>query len=210
MRIINYFFIPSMIILAACNKQESRTEVNRLPDTLHPANNETSKNSLTIIKPDTIQPSVSPSGRLEKWKSLDKVHRNYTMVQRDNQGYLIYQPGNDIIPTIQLTGGYVTIRMNKSDSLKLSIDKFTREEGNKSFFIYAADKNVEGEFIARIVDPIRKLVLWKFYIDNRKNNGEKKIYTWLMIPGDYKKELRQVIMPKGTDAKTNFLPIEFK
>ncbi|MBX7225497.1 MAG: hypothetical protein K1X55_05670 [Chitinophagales bacterium] len=134
------------------------------------------------------------------WHSLNEIPKNWTMVERDSLGYLVYNPCNGNTPKITIDSGYITIFWQLDAPTKLSIDKFAIIIGNKSFYINTYDDGESTEFTASLKDNQQQLVLWTF--------GD---FKWVMIPAELENSFRTIDNPCPNEMKQekSFLPLEF-
>jgi hypothetical protein len=100
------------------------------------------------------------------WSSLSAIQKEWIEVEKDKDGYLIYEPCDGTTPTIKLDRGKLIIRPQIEFEKEYEYDKFTRITGNKSFRM---DTKI-GEIKAIIFDSKKGLVLWEI-------SGEKKLMT---------------------------------
>jgi hypothetical protein len=135
-----------------------------------------------------------------KWKSLNDIPTKWIKTERDNRGYLVYDPCDGGTPRIYMDSGYITIYWQVESPSRYAMNKFTRLEGNKAFYISASDKKGNITFTAEIKNGKQHLVLWSF--------GD---YKWVMTPLKFKSKFRQVNNPCATEKKPEkeFLKVEF-
>lgn len=165
MKCIVYFFL--LWIVLPCNGQSNCQQQNE-------------KNN-TPIGSITTYPKTNQRGIPKTWKSLVAIQKDWIKVERDQKGYLIYQPCDGKTETIQLNGGRLTINWRIEDAQQFELEKFTRLIGNDAFRADAYDsKNKVGfEINVAIIDYKNGIVLWEF-------NGNK----WLMTPKQNYKSFR--------------------
>ncbi|MGQ7944722.1 hypothetical protein [Flavobacterium sp. WC2509] len=135
------------------------------------------------------------------WKSLNTIQKDWIKVDKDKNGYLIYQPCDGITETVKLEGAILTINWRIENSQKFELEKFTRLTENDAFRAdaYDVENKIGFEIKARIIDYKNGIVLWEF-------NGNK----WLMTPKENFKSFRIIKNNCETQKKKelDFLPIE--
>lgn len=133
------------------------------------------------------------------WKSLKAIQKQWIKVEKDTDGYLIYDPCDGSTATIEFVKTGIFINWG-IEGQNYYIDKFTRLTGNKAFRMDAGNTVKGFEIKARIVDSENGIVLWEF-------DGVK----WLMTPKENQKYFRIIknncISEKR--AELEFLPIEY-
>ena len=134
------------------------------------------------------------------WKALGEIQQEWTLVERDSLGYLVYYPCNGNTPRITIDSGYITIFWQLEAPARLAIDTFSRLKGNTSFYINAYDDVESIEFTASLKDEQQQLVLWTF--------GD---FKWVMIPTELENRFRTIDNPCPNQMKPekSFLPVEF-
>lgn len=139
--------------------------------------------------------------KIEKWKSLNAIQKEWIKVEKDKEGYLIYEPCDGNTETIKIEGARLTINWRIENPQKLELEKFTRLTKNDAFRADAHDYENKKEFEikAKIVDYQNGIVLWEF--DDIK---------WLMTPKENYTSFRIVKNNCKTEKKKEleFLPIE--
>ena len=184
--LINIFV--SFVILS-CNGQ-SKTEIKKANE------KQNAELDLTITYPKINRREIAKT-----WKSLNVIQKDWIKVEKDKDGYLIYQPCDGKTETIKLEGAHLTINWKIENPQKFDLTKFTRLSENNAFRADGHDsENKMGfEIKARIVDYKNGIVLWKF-------NGNR----WLMTPIENFKTFRIVKINCETEKKKeiDFLPIE--
>jgi len=135
------------------------------------------KLDLTVTQPKSKKREIPKS-----WRSLAAIQKDWIKVEKDENGYLIYEPCDGSTPTISLNDGF-SMKWQIEPAYKFYRDKFTLITGNKSFRLDAYDneKDKTFEVFAEIVDSKNGLVLWKF-------NNEK----WLMTPIENSNNFRHI------------------
>ncbi|MCF8298427.1 MAG: hypothetical protein K9J13_12845 [Saprospiraceae bacterium] len=188
-----------LLFIFACNSNNKPPDneiVAEIADTAAKSSN-TLKQENTLAS-DTVTKEINSFPAT--WTSLDAIQHKWIMLERDEKGYLVYVPCNGETPRIYIESGYVTVFWQLEAPSKFSIDKFTRLKGNKSFYVYATEKDWNMEFTAEIKDVKRKLVLWTF--------GD---FKWVMTPIEFMNDFRQVKNPCPNEMKAEkqFLPVEY-
>ena len=114
------------------------------------------------------------------WKNVDNIPKSWGMLERDSIGYVVYNPCNGGTPRITLDSGFVTVYWQLDAPSKLHINKFTLQDGNRSFNIIASNEEENMEFNATTKNESPLLVLWQF--------GD---YKWVMTDNEYKTRTSQ-------------------
>lgn len=184
MRNIIHFFI--LINILTCNAQ------TRTSDTINSKNIE---QDITITYPKINLRKIE-----KNWKSLNAIQKEWIKVEKDKEGYLIYEPCDGNTETIKFENGSININW-RIEGEKYNYEKFTRMTGNNSFRLdaYIIESQKSFEVSAKIVDSENGIVLWEF-------DGVK----WLMTPKENYKSFRIVKNNCKTEKKKEleFLPIE--
>lgn len=182
MKILLYIFFS--FILIPCNGQSKIQKEN---------------SELDIT---TTYPKINLSQIPKTWKSLNAIQKDWIKVEKDKDGYLIYQPCDGKTETVELEGANLTINWRIENSQKLELEKFTRLTSNNAFRADGHDieNKIGFEITAKIVDYKNGIVLWEF-------NGNK----WLMTPKENFKSFRIIKNNCKTEKKKelDFLPIEY-
>lgn len=121
----------------------------------------------------------------QKWNSLAEIQKEWIKVEKDNKGYLIYEPCDGRIPTIKfLKNSEIEIDYGIDEPITYGYDKFTRFIGNSSFMlgIFNNNKKQPQEFTCKIIDSKNGIVLWEF-------DG----FKWMMTPKQNDKYFRKII-----------------
>ena len=137
------------------------------------------KEKLNII---VTEPKSTNTKIPQTWKTLNSIQKEWIKVEKDEKGYLIYDPCDGTTPTIKFDKEYIIIN-SIWESEKFSFEKFTRITGNKSFRLDAYNKETKTwfEIKAKIIDNKKGIVLWQF--------GDAK---WLMTPIENKEKFRKI------------------
>ena len=152
----NITFLVIFIVLNSCNQNSRKTsDINKSTDSL---NNISEKLDLTIIQPKSENREIPKS-----WKSLGSIQQNWIKVEKDEKGYLIYDPCDGETPTIKLNKGYLHVKPQIEPETVFTINKFTRAKNNKGLIIdvYAGNDEEIPSVYAEIIDSQNGLVLWK-------------------------------------------------
>jgi len=183
MKIIRFFILS--VILYSCTVHDNKTkEINTRTDTIVRTNE---KLDLIITEPKSNNTKI-PS----YWKDLSSIQKEWIEVEKDKDGYLIYEPCDGNTPTIKLERGKLIIKPQIEPEEIYEYDKFTRLIGNKSFRMTTRI----GEIKATIFDYKKGLVLWEI-------NGDKQ----LMTPIETSKNFRH-IKNNCPDEKRNELKFD--
>ncbi len=181
----NLIYVFITFILLSCTGQ---TKIN--------------ENENTNFNITTTYPKINLRKIDKTWNSLNAIQKDWIKVEKDKNGYLIYQPCDGETETIQNEGAQLTINWRIENSQKFELEKFTRLTENNAFRADAYDiKNKIGfEIKAKIIDNKNGIVLWEF-------NGNK----WLMTPKENFKSFRIVKNNCKTEMRKelDFLPIEY-
>ena len=88
------------------------------------------------------------------WKSLNAIQKDWIKIEKDKNGYLIYQPCNGITETVKIEGSSLTINWKIENPQKFELEKFTRLTGNYAYRAddYDVKSKIGFEIKARIVD----------------------------------------------------------
>lgn len=152
--------------------------------------------SLTITYPETNNRAIP-----ETWQNLKSIQKEWIKVEKDKDGYLIYEPCDGLTERIKFEKGNLIINWRIEKKQIFEYDKFTRLIGNKAFRLDAKDveNKIGFEIKASVLDFKNGIVLWKF--DNKK---------WLMTPIENIKKFRVIKNNCETGKKTEmeFLPTE--
>ena len=167
MKNIIYIFISFAIL--SCNGQNN-AEFKK------PNEKKNSKSDLTVTYPNINLRKIDKT-----WKSLDAIQKEWIKVEKDKDGYLIYQPCDGATETLKLDKGRLTINWRFEDDQTFELEKFTRLTKNDAFRAdcYDVENRIRFEIKAKIVDYKNGIVLWEF-------NGNK----WLMTPKENFKSFR--------------------
>lgn len=184
----------------------------------------THNQSDSILKPDTV--NITTGKLIEKapqlsedslppfpviWSSLKAIPTHWTKLERDEKGYLVYDPCDGNTPTIIIDKDNITIYSQIDQPDVLSIDKFTRLKDNKAFYLRATNHNLSAEILSTIVDAKRKLVLWQIDLSWNGNQSAKSQMRMVMSPEPYAKTFRVLKHPckNVKEAEKAFLPVEY-
>lgn len=185
MKNLIYIFILLNILL--CNGQSTNKKAE---------NNQTKNAELNIT---TSYPKINLRKIPKTWKSLNAIQKEWIKVEKDKDGFLIYQPCDGNTETIKFENENIHINW-KIEGEKYSYEKFTRITGNSSFRLdaHGIESKKDFEINARIVDYKNGIVLWEF-------NGVK----WLMTPKENYKSFRIIKNNCETEKKKEleFMPI---
>ena len=185
----NLIYIFVSFVILSCNGQ-SKTEVKKAKE------KQNADLNLTITYPKTKSREIAKT-----WKSVNAIQKDWIKVEKDRDGYLIYQPCDGKTETIKLEGARITINWKIENPQKFDLEKFTRLTENNAFRAdgYDSEKKIGFEIKARIVDYKNGIVLWEF-------NGNR----WLMTPKENYKTFRIVKNNCETEKKKeiDFFPIE--
>lgn len=169
-------FFVIIIVLNSCNQNSSKiSDIKKPTDSLI---NVSEKLELTITRPQSENRQIS-----KIWKTRSDIQKKWIKVEKDENGYLIYEPCDGETPTISLNNDSIYIKWQIEPAFKFYRDKFTLITGKKSFRMDAYDKqnNTTFDVVAKIVDSKNGLVLWEF-------NDEK----WLMTPIENIEKFRHI------------------
>ena len=177
-------FILSAIICSCSGHSNNTKETNTKTDSNVRTNE---KLDLIITEPKSNNTEI-PS----YWKSLSSIQKEWIEVEKDKDGYLIYEPCDGNTPTIKFERGKLVIKPQIEPEEICEYDKFTRLTGDKSFRM----DTKFGEIKATIFDYKKGLVLWEI-------NGDKQ----LMTPIENSKNFRH-IKNNCPDEKRNELKFD--
>ena len=166
----------------------------------HSYSQSTAKRENSELNLTTTQPKINLRKIPKTWKSLSAIQQEWIKVEKDNHGYLIYEPCDGSTETIKFEKGFLMIN-GRIEGDRYYYEKFTLINGNSSFRLDASNlESKEGfEIKAKIVDYKNGIVLWEL-------NEEK----WLMTPKENFKSFRIIKNNCKTEKKPElqFLPIE--
>ena len=149
----------------------------------------------------TTYPKVHNKEISDTWKNRNLIQKEWIKVEKDKDGYLIYEPCDGVPERIKFEKGNLIINWRIEKKQIFEYDKFTRLIGNKAFRLDAIDveNKIRFEIKASIIDSKNGIVLWEF--DNRK---------WLMTPIENIKKFRIIKNNCETGKKNElqFLPTE--
>ena len=142
------------------------------------------------------------------WTSLNKFPKEWTQVERDSIGYLVYDPCSGGTPRIKIKSDSITI-IWPLEFEKHPVENFNRVN-DTTFTIQYSRKDFTNEitskdqFEIKVVDYKRKLILWKWKLYDEE-------IKWIMTPDNHANSFRQVNNPCPHDKipEKVFLPIEF-
>ena len=149
-------FLIILIVLNSCNQNSRKNfDTNKSTDSL---NNVSEKLDLTITQPKSENRKIPKS-----WKSLGSIQQNWIKVEKDDKGYLIYEPCDGETPTIKLVKGDLHIKPQIEPEQVFTIVKFTRTKSNKGLMIdiYPGNNEEISSVYAEIIEPQNGLVLWE-------------------------------------------------
>ena len=182
----NLFYLFIYLNVLFCNGQSDDKKV------------ESNKNELDIT---TSYPKINLRKIPKTWKSLNAIQKEWIKIEKDENGFLIYEPCDGNTETIKFENGNIEINW-RIESEKYNYEKFTRIAGNSSFRLDAngIENKKSFEIKAKIVDYRNGIVLWEF-------NGQK----WFMTPKENYKSFRIVKNNCETEKKKEleFLDIEY-
>lgn len=185
----NLIYIVVSFVILSCNEQTKIEDTN-------PNEKQNTELDLTTTYPKTNNREIAKT-----WKSLKAIQKDWIKVEKDKDGYLIYQPCDGETETIKLEGARLTINWRFEDAQIFELEKFTRLAKNDAFRADCYDvKNKIGfETKAKIVDYKNGIALWEI-------NGNR----WLMTPKENFKSFRIIKNNCETEKKKelDFLPIE--
>ncbi len=159
----------------------------------------------------------SDFGMHGKFKLFSK---NWTMLEKDTIGYLVYDPCDGATPTINIKGNDVLIVQWQLEIMKYKIRRLTQINAND--FLFSCDNTFQNDisnfgepditFQVRLVDKIKKIYLWTWVTEIGEGIKVKDTTRWVMTPTRYSAGFRKVNNPCPTEKKKEkvFLPIEFK
>lgn len=173
--------IKSILLLILCSSAFGQVKNN--------------KQDIVITEPTSKKTKIPKT-----WKSLNVIQKEWIKVERDEKGYLIYDPCDGATPTIKLEKGYLVINSG-FESEKFSYEKFTRLTDNNAFRLDVGNPETKTSFEvkAKIIDYKNGIVLWEF-----------SSVRWLMTPAENKNSFRNIQnnCPKGKKKELKFLPIK--
>lgn len=145
------------------------------------------------------------------WENITDINGTWISLERDNLGYLVYQPCNGSIAKIMVNHGKISIKWTHDSTEPFYIHNISRMNNNEISFVAFNSTGMRADFKARIVDSKRKLVLWKFKIFWEENQHESSDYKLITTRQEFKKEFRFIDnpCPKEMKEEKSFLPIEF-
>ena len=186
MKNIIYVFIS--IVILSCNGQ-NKVEEKKINE------KQNTELDLTITYPKIKLTEIPKT-----WKSLDAIQKDWIKVEKDKDGYLIYQPCDGETETLKLDGR-LTLNWRFEDTQTFELEKFTRLTKNDAFRAdcYDVENRIGFEIKVKIVDNKNGIALWEI-------NGNK----WLMTPKENIKSFRIIKNNCETEKKKelDFLPIE--
>lgn len=175
------------------------------------------KNKNETIIADTLTKTIDTISKNQtnyfpiKWTNISDVNDSWISLERDDKGYLIYKPCNGSTPRIVIDSGVIAIHWQLDAPDKFRIEKFTAVKDPQGILFSGYNHEIQAQFMAEVVNPQSKLVLWTWTTYWDKAPGEKGEYKWLTTPAKFEKEFRVVDNPCPTEMKVEkqFLPIEF-
>ena len=186
MKNLAYIFI--LLNLFFCNGQSTNKKVE---------NKQIENLALNIT---TTYPKINQRKISKTWKSLNAIQKEWIKVEKDKDGFLIYEPCDGNTETIKFENGNILINW-RIEGEKFNYEKFTRKTGNTSFRLDASgiESKQNFEINAKIVDYKNGIVLWEF-------DGIK----WFMTPRENYKSFRIIKNNCETEKKNEleFKPIE--
>lgn len=149
----------------------------------------------------------------DTWKEIDDVFGDWTSLERDKEGYLIYSPCNGTTPRLRVNEGKVTIFWKLEGLNSFRIEKIKMNSKNE-IVIYSKDFDNEetiAVFKIHIADSHRKLVVWEWNIDWPIYQGGHTSYKWITTRSIHEQEFRHVDnpCPKGLIKEKEFLELEY-
>ena len=172
------FFIFTTLLIFNCFSQKTETD------------------TITITQPKTTNKGIAKS-----WESMKAFQYKWIKVEKDEKGYLIYDPCEGNPPTISIEDGRIIIDYNVEEPLSYSIEKITRLKGNKAVFIscFREADNKQIDIECKIFDTKNGLVCWEF-------EGHK----WYMTPYENSNSFRQIInnCPLNKKKELTFIKIK--
>ena len=119
---------------------------------------------LIAQEPDSITEtyaSIKNKGIPATWSSLKAIQHDWIKIEKDEKGYLIYDPCDGGTPTIHLENGQITINW-QLEGESYSYEKFTRIKGNNAFRLTAYRESGTFDVYCKIYDAKNGIVCWEF------------------------------------------------
>lgn len=184
----NLIYIITSFILFSCNGQ-SNIKKNEIIE------NKNDETNITVTLPKTNLREIPKT-----WKSLNAIQKEWMKLEKDKDGYLIYEPCDGNTENIKFENSSIVINY-RIESQKYNYEKFTRITSNDAFRLDAGNAEMRKSFEiqAKIVDFKNGIVLWDF-------DGIK----WFMTPKENYAKFRIIKNNCKTEKikELDFLPIE--
>ncbi len=153
-----------------------------------------------------------PDGKLKEGlnniENLKYIYGDWIKLERDTNGYLVYDPCNGDNPRIRIEKGTLIMHHTLDSPDTLAIDTFMIDGQKANLCIVASSENSLYRFEVTVPDEADKLVLWR--IRQIDDSGDYQ-YQQVMTPKEYEKGFRHIDNPCPDSMKPEiqFLPVDY-
>ena len=140
----------------------------------------------------------------KKWNTLDDLNGEWIEIERDKEGYFLYDPCDGETPNLIIDNKSILLQHQIEEPTKFQIIEYNIT--SDSIFIKSQNENLKAEFVFKLVDQKENKILFKWnYLEY--NNKGKQVITRLELA----KKLRIIKNPCDIEKvpEQKFLPVEF-
>ena len=139
----------------------------------------------------TVTEAKLKETKIPAFENLNTIPKEWIKVEKDGDGYLVYDPCDGSTPSIRIEKENIIINSNL-ESETYNYGKYKTIVENKSFKLEAWDEKYKLSFIitAKIIDYEKGITLWTF-------DGQ----SWLMIPIENRDGFRMIKNNCPTEKK---------
>lgn len=140
----------------------------------------------------------------KKWNNLDDLNGYWIELERDKEGYFLYDPCDGETPRMIIDNKSILLKHQIEEPTKFEITEYNVTDDVIS--IKSQNENLTAEFVFKLVNQKQNLILFKWNYPKYKNKG-KRVITRLKLA----EKLRMVKDPCDIEKvpEQEFLPVEF-
>ena len=154
----------------------------------------------------------SCSNKNNFWNNKSEVFGNWIKLERDNKGYLIYNPCNGNNNFININNDFAIFNLSQElpDTLKVNDIKVSNSLREIVFSTTHEFYNINSSL--KIIDFDKKLYLLKWKLITKSNNNIQREGKMMVTKSNYSKSFRLINNPCNKEKTTElkFLPIEYE
>lgn len=146
---------------------------------------------------------------VERWNNLSGMSKHWVKLERDADGYLVYDPCDGDTPRLEIDSARIEFHFIWDDPYTFKIGHVAGTLTKAGLTVFGSGAIGTVTANANLVDPKNHLVLWAFEINDKQTGSSS--FKWLMTPKEHEKEFRHIDNPCPTEKipEKVFLPIEF-